>query len=247
MSSPSASTETAAAGKRSADDNRVILVPYPKIIVLWPTWIASLLAGVYMHVDTGSVTKVDVEGAVASGVGWAFLILFTLNMIVLSFEFPRTTSLTLFFVVVALVLAGALAVVYFPNLLPAVGEWLASIRPQANATFYYLFFGAMAGIYVAVRINTWFDYWEVRPNELLHHHGFLSNLERFASPNLRIDKEINDVFEYWLCGAGRLILHPSNERRAIVLDNVTGITRKEQQITRLLSALQVKVRPEEED
>lgn len=246
MSSPSANTESAAA-KRSADENRVILVPYPKIIVLWPTWVAALIAAVYMHVDTGSVTKVDVEGAGAAAVGWSFLILLTLNLVVLSFEFPRTTSLTLFFVVVALVLAGALAVVYFPNLLPAVGDWLGSIRPQANATFYYLFFGAMAAIYVAVRINTWFDYWEVRPNELLHHHGFLSNLERFASPNLRIDKEINDVFEYWLCGAGRLILHPSNERRAIVLDNVTGISRKEQQITRLLGALQVKVRQEEED
>ena len=87
-----------------------------------------------------------------------------------------------------------------------------------------------------------FDYWEVRPNELLHHHGVLSDLERFSAPNLRIDKEINDLFEYLLLRAGRLILHPSNERRAIVLENVFFINKKEQQITKMLGALQVQVR-----
>jgi hypothetical protein len=96
-------------------------------------------------------------------------------------------------------------------------------------------------IYIAVFLNIRFDYWEVRPNELLHHHGVLSNLERFAAPNLRIDKEINDVFEYFLLRTGRLILHPSNERRAIVLENVPLINRKEAEITRMLGSLQVRI------
>jgi hypothetical protein len=87
-----------------------------------------------------------------------------------------------------------------------------------------------------------FDYWEVRPNELLHHHGILSDLERFSAPNLRIDKEINDVFEYMLLRSGRLILHPSNERRAVILENVFFINRKESEITRMLGAVQVQVR-----
>ena len=70
----------------------------------------------------------------------------------------------------------------------------------------------------------------------------MSNLERLSAPNLRIDKEINDVFEYLLMQSGRLILQPSNERRAIVLDNVAFIRRKEEAITRMLGALQVQVR-----
>ena len=81
-----------------------------------------------------------------------------------------------------------------------------------------------------------------RPNELLHHHGVLSNLERLSAPNLRIEKEINDVFEYFLMRSGRLILHASDERRAIVLDNVPFIWKKEEAITRMLGALQVQVR-----
>ena len=84
----------------------------------------------------------------------------------------------------------------------------------------------MGLIFVGVAITVRFDYWEVRPNELLHHHGVLSDLERFSAPNLRIDKEINDIFEYMLLRSGRLILHPSQERRAIVLENVFFINQK---------------------
>ncbi|MCH9656654.1 MAG: hypothetical protein K0U89_22650, partial [Planctomycetes bacterium] len=68
------------------------------------------------------------------------------------------------------------------------------------------------------------------------------DLERFAAPNLKIDKEISDIFEYVLLRSGRLVLHPRNEPRAIVLDNVPFISRKEKQITRMLGALQVQVR-----
>ena len=99
-------------------------------------------------------------------------------------------------------------------------------------------------IYVGVLIHSRFDYWEVRPNELLHHHGILSDLERLSAPHLQIEKEINDVFEYLLAGSGRLILRPSNERRVIILDNVLGIGKKEHAITKMLGALQVQVRTE---
>jgi hypothetical protein len=54
--------------------------------------------------------------------------------------------------------------------------------------------------------------------------------------------EINDLFEYFLLRAGRLILHPSSEPRAIVLENVMGIKSKEAQLTKMLGALQVQVR-----
>jgi hypothetical protein len=59
---------------------------------------------------------------------------------------------------------------------------------------------------------------------------------------LRITKEIDDVFEYMLLRSGRLILHPSNEPRAFVLDNVLFIDDKEARITKMLGALQVQLR-----
>jgi hypothetical protein len=37
-------------------------------------------------------------------------------------------------------------------------------------------------------------------------------------------------------------LHPSDDRRAIVLENVPFIDRKEESVTRMLGALQVQIR-----
>lgn len=216
----------------------VILVPLPKIVFLWPTLVVALINGIYMSFSHAE----KAEGPVIAAV--AFLIMLALNLVVLSFDFPRTTSLTVFFIIVALVLGGFLMMVYFPTILPWVSDQLFKIKPLANATFYYLFVFIMALIYIGVAVNTRFDYWEVRGNELLHHHGFLSDLERFPAPALRIDKEIKDVFEYLLLGSGRLILHPSNEPRAIVLENIAWITKKERAITNLLGTLNVRVRTE---
>lgn len=220
-------------------DEGIILVSYPKIVFMWPAWVIAIAGAIFL-------SFVGAEGGTAVVVTWTFLIVLSINLVVLGFDFPRTTSLTLFFIGVALVLGGALLVVYFPNVLPSVEKWLTSLQPRANATFYWIVSLVLGLIYVGVLVNRKFDYWEVRPNELLHHHGILSDLERFPSPHLRIEKEINDIFEYMLMGSGRLILQPSGERKAIVLDNVLWISNKERQITKLLGALQVQVREREQ-
>lgn len=173
-----------------------------------------------------------------------FLIVFALNMVVMSFDFPRTTSLTWFFAIATIVLGLWFLFSMNPGLAPKILQGILTIKPAANASFYMIYTMIMLFLYAWVMISRRFDYWEVKGNELLHHHGFLSNLERFNAPNLRIDKEINDLFEYLLLGSGRLIIHASNERRAIVLENVLLINSKEQKITKMLGALQVRVRTE---
>lgn len=234
-------TSAAALSGGSEQPKSVYLISYPKIVFLWPAWLTALIAGCFM-LFAGENGAGGAPAAGASLMGWAFLIVLSINLIVLSFDFPRATSLIIFFVVVALVLGLFLVAKSVPDLLPMLGKWLSAIHPMANAHFYFFFFAVLGLIYGGVLLNTRLDYWEVRPNELLHHHGFLSDLERFAAPNLRIDKEIGDVFEYLLLGSGRLILHPSNEPRAIVLENVFRISQKEKAITRMLGALQVQVR-----
>jgi len=175
-----------------------------------------------------------------------FLFVIALNLVVIAFDFPRTTSLTWFFAFVAIGIGIWFLLKLNPWLAPQIVGALLKIKPSANASFYLIFTGIMLFLYICVLVSRRFDYWEVKGNELLHHHGFLSNLERFSAPNLRIDKEINDVFEYLLLRSGRLIIHASNERRAIVLDNVLFINDKEERITQMLGALQVRVRTERE-
>ena len=222
----------------SSTDNRpIILVSYPKIILLYPTFFGAILAAVMAYFF-------DHQHQHNQTIAVVFLTLMTINMVVLAFDFPRTTSLIVFFVLVSLGMGILLLSIYFPTLLPDVTAMLKRIDPRANSTFYVCFATMLGLIYVGVFIHIRFDYWEVRPNELLHHHGFLSSLERYSAPNLRISKEIDDVFEYMLLRCGRLILHPSNEPRAFVLDNVLGIDRKEAAITKMLGALQVQIRDE---
>ena len=175
-----------------------------------------------------------------------FLLVMGMNLVVIAFDFPRTTSLTWFFAIVAMVIGIWFLLKLNPWLAPQIVDALLKIKPTANASFYLIFAGLMLFLYICVLVSRRFDYWEVKGNELLHHHGFLSNLERFSAPNLRIDKEINDVFEYLLLRSGRLIIHASNERRAIVLENVLFINDKEERITKMLGALQVRVRTERE-
>jgi hypothetical protein len=222
---------------------RVVLVSYPKIVFLWPSFLAALIAALYMTFS-GDVPQADVAVTMPTQavMGWLFLIVLSVNLVVLSFDFPRATSLVIFFVILTIGLALWLVAVKFPTVMPILGKWITAIQPEANATFYWFFVAVLSIIFVAVGIETRFDYWEVRSNELLHHHGMLSNLERFPAPQLKIDKEINDIFEFLLLGSGRLILHPSNERRAIVLENVLWINGKEKQITDMLGTLQVEVR-----
>jgi len=216
----------------------VILVSYPKIVILYPTYIAAIVAGLLaMVLGENSPHHQQTIGVV-------FLTILGVNLVVLAFDFPRTTSLNLFFVGLVLVMGTVLTSIYVPTLLPALTNVLKQIKPEANPTFYFGIVTILSLLYIAMMINIRFDYWEVRPNELLHHHGVLSNLERYSAPNMRISKEIDDVFEYMLLRSGRLIIHPSNEPRAFILETVLRIDKKEQAITQMLGALQVQVRDE---
>ncbi|MCA9084483.1 MAG: hypothetical protein KDA81_10530 [Planctomycetaceae bacterium] len=215
----------------------VFLVSYPKIVFLYPTVLAALFGAIYMMAKGG-----DPSAEYASFPGRLFLLVFLVNLVVISFDFPRTTSLTWFFAAIAIAIGLWTLFRLNPDFAPWVTRQMMKITPAMNTSFYVLYVLLMMFLFVCVIVSRRFDYWEVRGNELLHHHGILSDLERFSAPNLRIDKEINDVFEYLLLRSGRLILHPSQERRAIVLENVFFINQKEEQITRMLGALQVRVR-----
>lgn len=225
---------------KEAAPSSIYLVSYPKIVFLYPTLLFALFCGIVIWVlGEGAEGK---SGRVEEVMSLLFLMITATNLVVLSFDFPRTTWLTLFFAFSAVIMGLVLLFTKRPDLVPALSTFFEALKPRANAQFYFLFGGLLSLLYLIVWLMVRFDYWEVRPNELLHHHGFLSDLERFSAPNLRISKEINDVFEYMLLRSGRLILHPTSEPRAFVLENIININRKEAQITKMLGALQVEFR-----
>ncbi len=106
---------------------------------------------------------------------------------------------------------------------------------------YFGFFIYFALVFVGVFINTRFNYYEIRHNEILHHTGFLGRVKRFPSPNLKMTTEITDVFEYLLLRSGRIILFPASEREAIVLANVINVNKIERAVLELLGSLSVEI------
>lgn len=219
------------------DIDEVIVRPWPKVILLYPTALCSLLCGVIQAFYNPDAP--ETQGTM-NVLGMVFFVVFALNLLVFSFEFTRLKSVTIGLAALAVVflclwLGEKWPVVeYFRNFI--------SKRQLAMSTELYLaILIYFVVIFIGVFCNTRFNYYEIRHNEILHHTGFLGHVKRFPSPNLKMTKEINDVFEYLLLRSGRVILFPATEREAIVLENVLNVNRKEADVHELLSSLAVEI------
>jgi hypothetical protein len=174
--------------------------------------------------------------------GVLFLAVLAFNLLVMALDFPRFELLGIVLLVLFLLFFLLWAGAYFQfDLMKPVHRLLESIYVFANAGFYFMYFLVVLVMLIIVYGTRWLDYWEVLPNEILHHHGPLSDLERFPTMNLKFDKEIPDVLEYGLLRAGRLVLHVPNVEKAIVLDNVLFINSKETALKNMMSRLDVRV------
>jgi hypothetical protein len=176
-----------------------------------------------------------------------FLGVFAFNLLVMALDFPR-------FSLVAVILGIGLALFfilwlgsYFQlDLLYPIHVIFSGIYATANKGFYLMVFLTLLFVFSIIYVTRWLDYWEILPNEILHHHGPLSDLERYPTMNLKFDKEIPDVLEWALLGAGRLVLHVPNVTKAIVLDNVLFIGAKEKALKSVMSRMEVRVTTDQE-
>jgi hypothetical protein len=176
-----------------------------------------------------------------------FLGMLAFNLLVMALDFPR-------FSLVAVILAILLFLFFVlwlgaqfeVDLMKPIHLIFSGIYAVANAGFYYMVFATLMVVFTVIYITRWLDYWEILPNEILHHHGPLSDLERYPTMNLKFDKEIPDVLEWAMLGAGRLVLHVPNVSKALVLDNVLFISAKEKALKSVMSRLEVRVTTDQE-
>jgi hypothetical protein len=244
----------------------IIIRPWPKVIFIYPTFLAALLAGIWQltlggdEAASGETTTAaapaaapaaeapteDAAAAAPKGlrtretIGLVFFLVFCVNILVLSFEFTRIITVALFF----LALAVAFFLLFLSDRWPvfdSIRQLFASLHLTASTSFYFSLASYLALVYAGVFINTRWNYWEIHHNEIIHHTGFLGDIKRFPSPNLRMTKTINDVFEFLLLGSGRIVLYPASEREAVVLENVLNVNKVEHSIKSLLSALKVEL------
>lgn len=226
-------TDTAVkSGKSTGDDlpESVIIRAYPNAVFMYPVAVCALVCAV-LQMTTGVGHET---------LGFVFMCVFMFNLCVLAFEFTRNVSVAMFLGGLAAILLGILInerlqlTVFMKNV-------YLFLSFNADAGFYFGIFGCFVIVFAGVVIDTRFDYWELRGNEILHHHGFLGDVERFPAQQLQLKKEITDVFEYLLLHSGRLIIYTRGNDRPIVLDNVPRINIVEEMITQKLHTLKVTI------
>ncbi len=241
MADTAVATKLANASKRRSEPKNVYLVPFPKVVFLYPSFIAALIAGIITAFHPQGGSDPSHESPTIVGTSLVFLLILSANLVILGFDFPRATWLALFFFCVALILGLWLLFTFQPQLAPSLRAILQTVQPVANPVFYFMFAGALGLIFLAVMVTVRFNYWEICGNELLHHRGLLSDLVRYPTERLKVEKEIADVFEYLLLRSGNLVLFPRGSDRPIVLENILSINKKEKALAAMLSTIDVKI------
>ena len=172
--------------------------------------------------------------------GLIFYVVFGLNLLVFSFEFSRLKSLAIGLAVLAAVFLCLWLGEKWP-IIETLSNFVKNRIFYMSTELYLGLFIYFALIFIGVFINTRFNYYEIKHNEILHHTGFLGHVQRYPSPNLKMSKEITDIFEYLLLRSGRMILFPASEKEAIVLENVINVNSVDRKVHELLSTLAVEI------
>jgi hypothetical protein len=194
-----------------------------------------------------TMNKLDRFWTTQNLLGVLLMAMLAFNLLTMGIDLPRFSIVAVLFgILFFLFFLLWLGLQFRLDLLKPIHAVIQHIYVAATRGFYLMLFVTLMFVFFVVWLSRWLDYWEIMPNEILHHHGPLSDLERYPTMNLKFDKEIPDVLEFMLLGAGRLVLHIPNVSKAIVMDNVLFINRKEEALKRVMSRLEVRVTTDQE-
>lgn len=203
----------------SIDALRVVVRPLPKVIFFYLTWLMSFVCGL-LDPDAGT--------------GLIWMGTFFFNLLVISFDFNEERSVI---GLLTMVLAG-FALFYF-GVIGAVSTWFFELEPVMSRTFYWMIFGGFSLVFICVWIRTRFDYWEFRPNEVIHRYGLFPKMKRYSTENLRWDKTVPDLLERLMLGTGSIVLTTPHEKHPVVLEHVMRIGKLDDSIADILGVKQV--------
>ena len=219
----------------------IVIRSWPKVIFLYPVMMTAFICGIWQTIYPLSENQASHEIA-----GIIFFFVLCLNLLVISFEFSRFRTMSIVFFLFGVFFLLLYLSEDFP-IFKSIGEFLKTRKMTISTPFYYSLGLYFVVIFICIFITTRFNYWRIKSNEILHKEGFLGDVRRFPSPNLKMTKEIVDVFEFLLMGAGRIVLAPATEKQSIVLNHVLRVNAAEKKIQELLSSLTVEIHRDQHD
>jgi len=182
-----------------------------------------------------TVSKIQSVSTIAGSI---FMIVFLINILVISFDFPGLKALALGLTGICVIL-----LLLYLEWFPLVGKFLGQVSKTLHASwgFYALISGIIfIMMFFGVVYNRLFNQWIVEANRLLHRHGFFGEFTEYPVVDLQMDKEIDDIFEYALLFSGTLTFRPNPTTPPIRLENIPFIKYKERKIRSIIRKVTVK-------
>ena len=242
---PAADVSVSAARQKmqsSRPIDKIVIHPFPKVVLLWPVMVTSLLF--YFLGGGGEMIGTPDEPLInRSALGGWWMVLFFFNLLVHTFDFGRNN----FIATVALIGAGLLGLWVWDlqsdaDVYGSIYDFFARQELNMHPNFYAMMAAVLAILMLLAFVSTRFNYWVLAPNRLTHKHGILGDERHYATINMQVEKELPDVFEYLLFGSGRLIFKPgmgADQSKPLVVDNVFRVNRLERKVREFLGVIKV--------
>ncbi len=226
--------------------DRMVIRSYSSMILFIPSFIAALTCGITQML-LNRYRDVPLEDAVRSSgymdvIGIIFLVIFSLNLILIAFDFSRARTIIIIVLIIAIIAILLLVNAYTGFL--SGGDPGAEQRPMRIyfSTQVYLGLAALLLFIISFTLlGSLFNYYVVEGNELLHYRGIGGGVERYPATNMSIVKEYPDIIEFLFFRSGTLILTPPRATRSIIMKNVIGIDKKERTMNEILARLKVDI------
>ena len=231
--------EKAAPAKATQKKDELVIRGFPKVVFFWPLAVVSL---VFYFVDGGWWAQEATDTDDILGLWW--LVLFSTNLLVFTFDFGRANFISLF-TLIGVVLLGLTVwdQASEVNVWHGIYGFFADLNIKMNSNFYLSMFCVMSLLIGLSLVRSRFDYWVVGSNELIHKHGLLGDVRGYSTINMHVEKEIPDIFEWFLFGSGRLIFKPgglkSTRQDVLIVENVFRVNRAERRVKKYLGVLKV--------
>lgn len=215
---------------------RIVIRSWPKIVLMVPTLVTAIVCGILMGLYGEPEPKADF--GIVHLAGLAFLLMLLLNLTVLLYDL----SLRGFMIVVLLLAVLILAIFLIGTRHQGIWQSIAnalSVKVYANAAFYFLFAVVLLLNLAIAFVMTRFHYWQIENNEIIIHHGFMSEQERHPTAQARFKLVIEDVVEYALMGSGKLVFYFGDDKSEHELTTVPFVHRKAKMLDELLGRIAV--------
>lgn len=229
--------------KKDEIPDRVIVRGYAKTVYLWPT----MLVGFFLFtVDYVANNFMDMTPSVEFNayLGSLWLLMFTFNIVVISFDFSLGKTFTIIVSVAFLILLYILLREwFFPDGLglntPSIKKVLVDLNITASPNFYAFISLVIFLILLVVFIYAHFNYWEFESNRISHHRGFFEREENFNAQSSRVITQTDDIFERLLWRAGTIYVIDT-QGTVHRIENVYNAVGKDKVIQDLLSVIRVR-------